>query len=91
MNWFRNQVQAKLNGSVVTSGKNGNLPYQIKVANVTAGDVLNIRNEPDSKGTKMGKLSYNDPNTYTIVEECNGWGKLKSGIGWISLKYTEKV
>lgn len=28
---------------------------------------------------------------YTIVEEKAGWGKLKSGAGWISLKYTERV
>ena len=28
---------------------------------------------------------------YTIVEEQNGWGKLKSGIGWICLKYTERM
>lgn len=28
---------------------------------------------------------------YTIVEEKDGWGKLKSGAGWISLKYAEKV
>lgn len=28
---------------------------------------------------------------YTIVEEKNGWGRLKSGAGWISLKYTKKV
>lgn len=28
---------------------------------------------------------------YTIVEEKNGWGKLKSGAGWISLSYTEKL
>ncbi len=28
---------------------------------------------------------------YTITEEQNGWGKLKSGAGWISLKYTEKI
>lgn len=28
---------------------------------------------------------------FTIVEEKNGWGKLKSGKGWISLKYTERV
>lgn len=29
--------------------------------------------------------------TYTIVEEKNGWGKLISGAGWIKLKYTEKI
>ena len=27
---------------------------------------------------------------YTIVGESNGWGKLKSGAGWISLEYTSK-
>lgn len=28
---------------------------------------------------------------YTIVGEKNGWGRLKSGAGWISLKYTKKI
>lgn len=28
---------------------------------------------------------------YTIVAEENGWGKLKSGAGWISLQYAKKV
>jgi N-acetylmuramoyl-L-alanine amidase len=28
---------------------------------------------------------------YTIVDEYKGWGKLKSGAGWISLAYTKKV
>lgn len=28
---------------------------------------------------------------YTIVEERYGWGKLKSGRGWIDLQYTEKL
>jgi N-acetylmuramoyl-L-alanine amidase len=28
---------------------------------------------------------------YTIVEERNGWGKLKSGLGWIKLSYTARV
>lgn len=27
---------------------------------------------------------------YTIVGELNGWGKLKSGAGWIKLSYTER-
>ena len=29
--------------------------------------------------------------TYTIVDEKNGWGKLKSGAGWIHLGYTKKI
>lgn len=65
--------------------------YLIRVANVPAGDVLNIRKEPSVKAPITGELKYNDPNVYTIIEENNGWGKLKSGIGWISLSYTKKV
>ena len=67
------------------------LPYCIRVANVTQGDVLRIRKEPDNKAAETGSLVWNDPNKYTIVEERNGWGKLKSGIGWVYLKYTKKV
>ncbi len=28
---------------------------------------------------------------YTIIEEKSGWGRLKSGAGWISLTYTRRV
>lgn len=28
---------------------------------------------------------------YTIVAENNGWGKLKSGAGWINLSYTKRT
>ena len=28
---------------------------------------------------------------FTIVDVCKGWGKLKSDIGWINLKYTKKL
>lgn len=28
---------------------------------------------------------------YTVTAEQNGWGRLKSGAGWIFLKYTERV
>ena len=30
-------------------------------------------------------------NKYTIVEEKNGWGRLKSGAGWISLEFCKKA
>ena len=32
-----------------------------------------------------------DRGVYTIVDQKNGWGKLKSGAGWINLKYTKSV
>lgn len=59
--------------------------YAVKV---TASE-LNIRKGPGTSYDIVGCIK--DKGTYTIVEENNGWGKLKSGAGWISLKYTEKV
>ena len=32
-----------------------------------------------------------DQGVYTIVDQQDGWGKLKSGAGWINLKYTKSV
>ena len=32
-----------------------------------------------------------DKGVYTIIEQKNGWGKLKSGAGWINLKYTNRM
>ena len=52
-------------------------------------DVLNVR-----KGAGVGfsvVTQIRRGEIYTIVDECNGWGKLKSGVGWINLKYTERV
>lgn len=71
--------------------EDANVPYCIRVANVKKGDVLNIRKEPNANAKKTGELAYNNPNKYTIVAEQNGWGKLKSGIGWINLSYTVKA
>ena len=65
--------------------------FRIKVANVQKGDVLNVRKEPNANAEITHKLAYNDPNIYTIVDVRNGWGKLKSGIGWINLNYTKRV
>ena len=74
-----------------TTPNSTEVPFLIKVDKVEKGDVLNIRKEPNDDADKTGKLEYNDPNSYTIVEVKNGWGKLKSGIGWINLYYTKRV
>lgn len=54
---------------------------------------LNIRKGPGTSYPVVGCIR--DKGVYTIVEEkMNGstkWGRLKSGAGWISLGYTEKV
>lgn len=52
-------------------------------------DCLNIRKKPDSKSKKMGEIT--DHGVYTIVETKGSWGRLKSGAGWICLKYVKKV
>lgn len=60
-------------------------PY---LARVTA-DVLNIRKGPGTNYGIAGTIC--DKGTYTIVEEKNGFGRLKSNAGWISLDYVKKV
>ena len=59
--------------------------YKVRV---TAA-ALNVRKGP---GTKYGVSSViRDKGVYTIVDESGDWGKLKSGTGWINLKYTKKA
>ena len=62
----------------------GKLPYLIRVTAQT----LNVR-EGAGAGFRIVN-SVHAPSIYTIVEEENGWGRLKSGQGWINLKYTER-
>jgi hypothetical protein len=65
--------------------------YKIKVS---ISD-LNIRKGPGTNYAKTGK--YTGKGVFTIVETKSGkgstagWGRLKSGAGWISLDYAVKV
>lgn len=65
-------------------------PYAVKVSM----DDLRIRSGP---GTGFGWIGYTGRGIFTIVEENQGkgsekgWGKLKSGKGWISLDYVERM
>lgn len=59
--------------------------YKVRVT----ANSLNIRKGPGTTNAIVGTIT--DKGVYTIVEETNGWGKLKSGKGWISLKYTTKI
>ena len=63
-------------------------PYTVRITTA----VLNVRKGP---GTNYGiAMQVKNGEVFTIVEEYkNGsttWGKLKSGVGWISLAYTKK-
>ena len=51
--------------------------------------VLNVRKEPNASSRIATQVRSGQ--VFTIVEERNGWGKLKSGAGWINLKYTKKL
>ena len=59
-------------------------PFLVKVA---VKD-LYIRKGP---GTKYAKKGFIKPGVYTIIEVRDEWGKLKSGAGWICLKYVNKI
>lgn len=58
------------------------------VVRITA-DALNVRKGPGTGYNIVTTVKKNE--AFTIVDESNGWGKLKSGIGWIKLSYTERV
>ena len=70
--------------------KAGGTPYLVRVTIKT----LRIRKGP---GTGYPWSRYIAPGIYTIVEERYGegskagWGRLKSGAGWISLDYARRV
>ena len=59
--------------------------YRVKVA----AAALNIRKGPGTSYPVVGVIRSGD--VYTIVEEKSEWGRLKSGVGWISLSYVDKI
>lgn len=67
-------------------------PAKAHLVRVTAGN-LNVRTGPGTKYRVTTQVHKGE--VFTIVGQAyNGptlWGKLKSGAGWISLAYTEKV
>lgn len=64
-------------------------PYIIR----TTCDVLNIRSGAGTGYSVVGAIREAEgrKKDYTIVEVRDGWGRLESGAGWISLPYTEKT
>ena len=66
------------------------VPFLVKVS---ISD-LNIRRGP---GTDYGRVQFCPVGVYTIVEvksgtgSSAGWGRLKSGIGWISLDFVRRI
>ena len=67
------------------------VPFKVRVSIKD----LNIRTGPGTNYKTVGY--YINPGIYTITEVVKGqgskkgWGKLKSGLGWISLDFVEKI
>lgn len=77
----------------ISTGGTGNATAASYTVKVTAS-TLNIRKGPGTNYGTNGTIK--DKGVYTIVAESDGpgaskWGKLKSGAGWISLDYTQRL
>lgn len=80
--------------TVKVTAENGNVKnYTVTIVRAAAKKVqvtctdLNMRTGPATSYKSKGKIK---PGVYTIVNEKNGWGKLKTNGYWICLDYTEE-
>lgn len=79
------QVTARLGGSTTQSNSGDTVttfpavPFTVQVI----VDDLNYRSEPSMGGKVNGQTGKG---VFTIVEVKDGWGRLKSGVGWIWLE-----
>ena len=78
-------------GKAVYPEPKSSVPYTVRVSIKD----LNIRKGP---GTNYGKTGYyTGKGVFTIVAEsagagsAKGWGKLKSGAGWIALDFAARI
>lgn len=74
--------ETNTNVSPVFADTKTSVPFMVRVRNF-----IDIYKDASMKSARV---TVCPPGIYTIVEEKNGWGKLKSGKGYIDLHYTEK-
>ena len=85
------EVTKQLGGSSEKPDGDKKTAFLVKVSI----DDLNIRKGPGTNYARTGK--YTGKGTFTITETKSGqgakagWGKLKSGAGWISLDYAKRI
>lgn len=92
--WFANKscpgdwLFARLDdlADTVTAKLGGKCNYRVKIVKKVA-----VRKKAKKTSKKVGVLNKGE--VYTIIQKSANkkWGKLKSGLGWIALGYTEKV
>lgn len=78
---FKNKLTANASNNTAPTFNSYKVKINTAVLNVRAGAGTNCKINTTVKKNEV----------YTIVGESNGWGKLKSGAGWIKLSYTKKV
>ncbi|WP_100064987.1 N-acetylmuramoyl-L-alanine amidase [Miniphocaeibacter massiliensis] len=92
MNTFREDVRKELNNEAKLPIHNSNTSsflFKVDISN------LNIRTGPGVNYKTIGR--YTGKGVFTIIEvktgegSLKGWGRLKSGLGWISLDYGKRV
>lgn len=89
MGGFKQDVKNAIDvGNIVKPLITTNSPISGYLVKVTATK-LNYWSGPGV--TYSIKWQIHKGEVYTIVEEKNGWGKFKSGAGWINLNYVKKV
>ena len=71
--------------SSVSSTSASNTEYKVKIT----ANVLNVR--VGAGATYKINTTVKKNQVFTIIETKNGWGKLKSGAGWIDLNYATKL
>lgn len=81
---WKSEFWNKLNPSTFNQESVKFQPYLVTIT----ASVLNVRKGAGTNYAIATTVKKNQ--VYTIVDEQNGWGKLKSGAGWIKLSYTKK-
>lgn len=86
---WKTEFHNKLTPMKKKAVKKTGVPYKVKVTAKT----LNVRKGAGTSFKIVETVKKND--VYTIVEtkkvNNSTWGKLKSGAGWVNLKYTKRV
>ena len=89
--WNGKQVYPSAAEGAACGMTNADCPFLVKVSI----DDLNIRKGAGTNTAKTG--AYTGVGVFTIVEVKDGkgsdagWGRLKSGAGWIALSYCERI
>jgi N-acetylmuramoyl-L-alanine amidase CwlA len=83
--------KARLTAATTSQESSATCPFSVQVNIAT----LNIRKGPGTNYNKTGTYTGKGVFTITAVQSgagsVKGWGKLKSGAGWISLDYCTRI